>query len=103
MENVIAEIYSRIEHIEKRPLMFCSSADFSSVSNYLFGFFEGIQFCNGIDINGQFTDYLNKKAVKTSLIWWGYIWHILAKEDDQIASKILFEELKGFLNILKIG
>lgn len=98
MDNLKSQILERIEHIEKSPLMYCSSGSYSSVSDLIFGYFLGINLTSQIDLNTQFTHWMNaKKTPATSLIWSGYILHIIADGNEDLAYKSLFIELKEFL------
>ena len=99
MDHLKLQMLQTIEGIEKRPMMYCSSASYSSVTDFLFGYFLGAEQTTKMNLNGRFTDWISAKGTtKTALIWSGYILYVMADKDEELALEILFKELKEFLN-----
>lgn len=99
-ELILEEILMRIQHIEKRPLMYMMSDSYESVSALISGYFLGLDTTLKMDLNKQFADWILIKSRKPASTWAECILLLLAENDKARAREILFYELKEFLRDL---
>lgn len=77
--------------------MYILEANFSGMSNFISGYLLGVDTTLSLNLNAEFSEWLNSKGKQTSLFWTAYIKVILANQDDALAYQLLFEKLKEFL------
>lgn len=97
MNNEIPEILLRIEHIERRPLMYGVSDSYQELSALITGYFLGLDTIRKIDLNNHFRNWIHTKSPKVAVTWQESILRYLADNDEVRAREILFSELKAFL------
>lgn len=105
-KEVILEILGQIE---KSPGTFVYlkdslhkkySHDYDSVCNFITGYFwafENPGELHGRSLNLEFCHWLSHKYGQNSMVWSGYIYHLLADKDDDLAFKLVFKNLKMWL------
>lgn len=97
MNNDISEILQRIEHIEKRPLMYCQSDTYQSMEALVSGYFLGLDTTLKLDLSAEFRHWIFNRSPKMAASWSECILTIMAENDELRAREILFSELKAFL------
>jgi hypothetical protein len=84
--------------LKKHPQMFLVEQNFKSLEAFLIGYFFGIKDAEGIGFNGKLSEWHNRNTQKkSSLYWTRYVLHILADDDEEKASRMLFEHIDEFL------
>lgn len=99
-KKLLEEMRERVEHLERRPLMYVYSDTYESLSALICGYFLGLDTTLKMDLNKQFADWILVKATRPSQTWAECILHFLADGDEVAARRILFAELKVFLEDL---
>ncbi len=97
MNNNLPEILLRIEHIEKRPLMYGVSDTYRELAALINGYFLGLDTTLKMDLNTDFRNWIQAKSPKPAATWQESILRFLADNDEVRAREILFSELKAFL------
>lgn len=97
MNNNLPEILLRIEHIEKRPLMYGVSDTYRELVVFINGYFLGLDTTLKMDLNNGFRDWIQAKSPKPAATWQESLFRFLAGNDEVRAREILFAELKAFL------
>lgn len=102
MTDVFDKIIKTIECIERTPkMLFKGPISYSELKSFFLGYFVGVEDHYKVAINHSFSEYLNNKYKKTSLFWTEYIIEIISKGDENMACKVLLQELKSFLSDFK--
>lgn len=97
MNNNLQELLLRIEHIEKRPLMYGVTDSYRELAVLLNGYFLGLDTTLKMDLNNGFRDWIHAKSPKPAATWQESLLLFLADNDEARAREILFSELKAFL------
>lgn len=92
--NIVRQM---ICNIEARPRMYVTELNYSNLRHLLRGYFFAIEDSIGLNINSNLNLWLMRYiGHESSLYWDGYIYHIMADGDEEIAINLLFKLLKKF-------
>lgn len=100
INNEIQEILHRIEHIERRPLMYGVPDSYKELSALITGYFLGLDTTLKMDLNNHFRNWIQAKSPKIAVTWQESILRFLADNNEVRAREMLFSELKTFLKNL---
>lgn len=74
---------------------------YGDFSNFLLGYFDGLS-ANPIFserfLNREFSDWLSSKYGQNSMVWCGYVFHLLADKDEELALQLVVENLELWLS-----
>lgn len=104
MKQLTQSLLETIKKIENRPSMFMTEVNFIASKNLLFGYLLGVETVTGISFNQKLNLWLNERyKSQSSLVWTQHILHLLAKDNQEIAYQLLFDNLKLFLEEMIIN